>query len=60
MLTIDDAISKLTELREKSSLGGKTILVLCEQNREYEEFSKITLDTDPDMGQPNGHVLFHI
>lgn len=60
MVTIDEAIRHLTLLRQQSPLGGGTVLVLCEQNREYEEIHKITLDTDPDMGEPNGHILFHI
>lgn len=60
MITIDDAIIQLTKLREKSPLGGETVIVLCEQDREYEEFHEITLGTDPDMGEPNGLILFHV
>jgi len=46
-LTIDELISKATEAKTKSKLGGNAIVCLCEYGREYVEFVDAKLDEDP-------------
>jgi hypothetical protein len=47
-LTLDELIEKATKAREESKLGGRTVVHLCEQGREYIRFIDAVLDQDTD------------
>jgi hypothetical protein len=50
-MTINEAIKRLTALRNLSSLGGDTVLTVCledDSGYEYMEVSDLTIDSDPD------------
>ena len=48
MMTVDDAINLLSEFKKQSRLGGNTVLVLCETDREYTPIEFLKLDQDSD------------
>lgn len=48
VLTLDELIAKAIKAREESKLGGGTVVCLCEQQREYIEFTDAKLDQDED------------
>jgi hypothetical protein len=47
-MTIDELIAIAAGAREVSPLGGRTVVCLCEYEREYEEITRATLDTGSD------------
>jgi hypothetical protein len=48
MLTLDELITDALAAKEKSPLGGGTVVHHCEEDREYIAATKAFLDTDPE------------
>ena len=51
-MTIGEMLEKLEQLASESYLGIDTVIVLCEEDREYIEIGEVKLDQDD-----NGSLL---
>lgn len=54
-LTVGTLVQRLQEVATRSHLGLETVVVLCEDYREYQEFVEVDLDQDEDP--ENGAVI---
>lgn len=54
-LTVGTMVARLQEVASRSHLGLDTVVVLCEDEREYEEFGEV--DLDQEENPENGAVV---